>query len=132
MCLNADFDIDLASSLRLLAYCKYIGFIKYFEMHDEPELEEFAAPPLTLVKIIPIIAALVMLGDIVAVYEPLAVTDCSDVTTSAGFQLLAEELPKAYMSSILNMIMDCVILAYTLFTLVRKKIKADILSVNTR
>ena len=101
-------------------------------MHDEPELEEFAAPPLTLVKIIPIIAALVMLGDIVAVYEPLAVTDCSDVTTSAGFQLLAEELPKAYMSSILNMIMDCVILAYTLFTLVRKKIKADILSVNTR
>ena len=101
-------------------------------MHDEPEFEEYAAPPFSFMKLIPIIAALILVGGIASAYQPLATIKCSDPVTNASFNLLATELPKALANASTNIAVECLAFLFSLFALVRKWRKADLLDGNTR
>lgn len=107
-----------------LGLSKHHGIVQVTEIHDAPETEEWWNPALTLLKIIPIIAALIVVNHIYTIYLQLQKEKCSDSQTNKTFTFLAVQLPQAYNDSISNIAMDSLLFIYGLYHLIRKYRKA--------
>jgi len=117
----------------MYTYGKFAKYVKVDEeIQDGVEIEEIASPILTGFKIVPIIAALILVGKIVQMAKTLESQSCSDSQTNASFQGMGKALFASYNSSIGNIVMECLLVVYGTYFLWNKNRKAKKLLKSTQ
>jgi len=102
-------------------YLKDQGHYPRVEVHDQPEFEDGVKVPLLFCKVIPVIAALILLGAVNNIFQRLGKSfNCSDPTTNKSVRLLATKLPSSFTSSTVNIVVDFLSLLYAIHVLRQK------------